>query len=95
MTSHVHLAHPKQNGGTQILRRGYNYADGADAQGNLDAGLFFIAFVADPATDYVPMQNRLASQDALSEYLLHTGSGLFAIPPGVSEGGWIGQTLFG
>lgn len=93
-TSHVHLAHPKQNGGTRILRRGYNYADGADAQGNLDAGLFFIAFVADPAGDYVPMQNRLAKEDALSEYLLHTGSGLFAIPPGVAEGGWIGQTLF-
>ncbi|MFE2656681.1 iron uptake transporter deferrochelatase/peroxidase subunit [Brevibacterium sp. NPDC059310] len=95
VTSHVHLAHPKQNGGVRILRRGYNYADGADARGNLDAGLFFIAFVADPARDYVPMQNRLASQDALSEYLLHTGSGLFAIPPGVSRGGWIGQTLFG
>ena len=93
-SSHVHLAHPKQNGGTRILRRGYNYADGADAQGNLDAGLFFIAFVADPASDYVPMQNRLAKEDALSEYLLHTGSGLFAIPPGVAEGGWIGQTLF-
>ncbi|MEW1988102.1 iron uptake transporter deferrochelatase/peroxidase subunit [Brevibacterium casei] len=93
-SSHVHLAHPKQNGGTRILRRGYNYADGADAQGNLDAGLFFIAFVADPASDYVPMQNRLAKEDALSEYLLHTGSGLFAIPPGVNEGGWIGQTLF-
>lgn len=93
-TSHVHLAHPKQNGGTRILRRGYNYADGADAQGNLDAGLFFIAFVADPASDYVPMQNRLAKEDALSEYLLHTGSGLFAIPPGVAEGGWIGQSLF-
>lgn len=93
-SSHVHLAHPKQNGGTRILRRGYNYADGADAQGNLDAGLFFIAFVADPAGDYVPMQNRLAKEDALSEYLLHTGSGLFAIPPGVAEGGWIGQTLF-
>lgn len=93
-SSHVHLAHPKQNGGIRILRRGYNYADGADAQGNLDAGLFFIAFVADPAGDYVPMQNRLAKEDALSEYLLHTGSGLFAIPPGVNEGGWIGQTLF-
>ncbi|RAG74326.1 deferrochelatase/peroxidase EfeB, partial [Burkholderia multivorans] len=68
-SSHVHLAHPKQNGGIRILRRGYNYADGADAQGNLDAGLFFIAFVADPAGDYVPMQNRLAKEDALSEYL--------------------------
>lgn len=93
--SHVRLAHPNQNDGVRILRRGYNYADGADTRGNLDAGLFFIAFVADPASDFVPLQNRLASQDALSEYLVHTGSGLFAIPPGTTEGGYIGQTLFG
>lgn len=93
--SHVRLAHPSQNDGIRILRRGYNYADGADSRGNLDAGLFFIAFVSDPQRDFVPLQNRLASQDALSEYLLHTGSGLFAIPPGVNEGGYIGQTLFG
>ncbi|MCI4009960.1 iron uptake transporter deferrochelatase/peroxidase subunit [Brevibacterium sp. ZH18] len=92
--SHVRLAHPSQNNGVRILRRGYNYADGADTRGNLDAGLFFIAFVADPETDYVPMQNRLAAQDALSEYLVHTGSGLFAVPPGVQEGGYIGQSLF-
>ncbi|MDN5693073.1 MAG: Dyp-type peroxidase, partial [Micrococcaceae bacterium] len=53
--------------------------------GNMDVGLFFIAMVKDPATGYVPMQNRLARQDALSEYLRHTGSGLFAVPAGLSE----------
>lgn len=93
--SHVRLAHPSKNDGIRILRRGYNYADGADSRGNLDAGLFFIAFVSDPQRDYVPLQNRLAAQDALSEYLLHTGSGLFAVPPGAEEGGYIGQTLLG
>lgn len=93
--SHVRLAHPSKNDGVRILRRGYNYADGADSRGNLDAGLFFIAFVSDPQRDFVPLQNRLAAHDALSEYLLHTGSGLFAVPPGAEEGGYIGQTLFG
>lgn len=93
--SHVRLAHPSKNDGIRILRRGYNYADGADSRGNLDAGLFFIAFVSDPQREYVPLQNRLAAQDSLSEYLVHTGSGLFAIPPGVKDGGYIGQTLFG
>ena len=31
-----------------MLRRGYNFTDGNDALGRLDAGLFFIAFVRDP-----------------------------------------------
>lgn len=94
--SHVRMAHPDENDGVQMLRRGYNFTDGTDGLGRLDAGLFFIAFVRDPRTQYVPMQTKLARDDKLSEYLQHTGSGLFAVPPGVSDpGGWIGQTLFG
>ncbi len=80
--SHVALAHPSANSGVQMLRRGFNYTDGSDGLGRLDAGLFFIAFVVDPRTHYVPMQNAMAKHDALSEYLKHTGSGLFAVPPG-------------
>ena len=43
----------------------------------------------------MPVQTRLAANDALNEYIQHVGSGLFAIPPGISQGGYIGQTLFG
>ena len=93
--SHVALAHPSANSGVKMLRRGFNYTDGSDGLGRLDAGLFFIAFVVDPRTHYVPMQNTMAKNDALSEYLKHTGSGLFAIPPGVAEGQHLGQSLFG
>ena len=92
--SHVALTHPSSNNGVQMLRRGFNYADGSDGLGRLDAGLFFIAFVVDARTHYVPMQTAIAKSDALSEYLRHTGSGLFAVPPGVQPGGYIGQTLF-
>ncbi|TQL51723.1 deferrochelatase/peroxidase EfeB [Ornithinicoccus hortensis] len=92
--SHVRLAHPSQNDGVRLLRRGYNFADGTTALGRLDAGLFFIAYVRDPRTGYVPMQTRLSRDDALMEYLQHTGSGLFAVPPGASEGGWVGEGLF-
>ena len=92
--AHVRLAHPAQNGGTQLLRRGYNFTDGNDALGRLDAGLFFIAFVRDPVTGYIPMQNRLSGQDGLMEYLQHTGSALFAVPPGTRPGQYLGQTLF-
>src|SRR5690606_33027195 len=69
------------------LRRGYNFADGSDGLGRMDAGLFFIAFVRDPASQFVPLQTVLARDDAMSEYLLHTGSGLFAVPPGARTGG--------
>lgn len=94
MDAHVRLAHPSQNNGTKLLRRGYNFTDGADALGRLDAGLFFIAFVRDPGKHYVPMQTQLSSRDGLMEYLQHTGSGLWAVPPGIKPGEYVGQALF-
>ncbi|MFZ0531099.1 MAG: iron uptake transporter deferrochelatase/peroxidase subunit, partial [Propionicimonas sp.] len=94
-SSHVALAHPDHNGGVRLLRRGYNYVDGSTQLGRLAAGLFFIAFVTDPSTHYVPMQTAMASNDLLSEYLQHIGSGLWAVPPGAREGEFIGQALFG
>ncbi|MFE4465202.1 iron uptake transporter deferrochelatase/peroxidase subunit [Oerskovia sp. NPDC056781] len=100
--SHVRLAHPTSNGGARMLRRGYNYTDGSDGLGRLDAGLFFLAYVRDPATQYVPMQNALAKHDLMSEYLRHTGSGIWAVPRGVpagaglggDQGAFVGQDLF-
>ncbi|MFI2753506.1 iron uptake transporter deferrochelatase/peroxidase subunit [Cellulomonas sp. P22] len=86
LDSHVRLAHPTSHGGARMLRRGYNFTDGNDTLGRLDAGLFFVAFVRDPRTQYIPMQTVLARDDALSEYQRHTGSGLFAVPPGVPDG---------
>jgi deferrochelatase/peroxidase EfeB len=88
--SHVRLVHPDSNNGHRLLRRGYSFVDGSDGLGRLDAGLFFIAFCRDPRTQYVPMQAKIASQELLAEYLVHTGSGLWAVPPGVntSDGYW-------
>jgi len=93
-TSHVFLAHPEQNEGHRMLRRGYTFADGNDDLGRMDAGLFFLAYVRDPHRQYVPMQARLATDDALSEYLTHTRSGLWAVPSGVAPGEHVGQALF-
>jgi deferrochelatase/peroxidase EfeB len=93
-TSHVRLVHPDTNNGHKLLRRGYSFVDGSDGLGRLDAGLFFIAFCRDPRTQYVPMQAKIASTELLAEYLLHTGSGLWAVPPGVTaEGGYWAQSL--
>jgi deferrochelatase/peroxidase EfeB len=94
--AHIRLAAPATNGGEKILRRGYSYTDGIDATtGLLDAGLFFIAYQKDPRKQFIPIQTRLGSQDNLNEYIRHTGSGLFAVPPGISAAGdWFGKSLF-
>jgi deferrochelatase/peroxidase EfeB len=88
--SHVRLAH----GDVKILRRGYSFTDGFDAErGQLDAGLFFIAFQRDPE-QFVSLQRRLGAMDKLNEYIKHTGSALFAVPPGAGAGGFVGDRLF-
>lgn len=92
--SHVAVVHPDNNGGVRMLRRGYNFVDGSDVLGGMNAGLFFIAFVRDPDTHFIPMQSAMAKQDALMEYLKFTGSALFAVPPGVRPGEFVGQALF-
>ncbi|GAA1829255.1 iron uptake transporter deferrochelatase/peroxidase subunit [Microlunatus capsulatus] len=92
--AHVRLVHPDQNRGVQMLRRGYNFVDGSNGLGRMDAGLFFIAYVRDPRTHYIPVQMKIARGDGMSEYLQHTGSGLWAVPPGVQPGGYVGQSLF-
>jgi deferrochelatase/peroxidase EfeB len=82
--AHVRLAHHTTNGGAKLLRRGYNFVDGSDGLGRLDAGLFFIAYQRDPRRQFVPVQRQLATKDILNEYIRHVSSGVFACPPGVS-----------
>jgi deferrochelatase/peroxidase EfeB len=93
--AHIRLAAFENNAGLRILRRGYSYTDGIDPRtGTLDAGLFFIAFMKDPA-QFVTLQTKLGSHDGLNEYIRHVGSGLFACPGGVADGGtYWGQDLF-
>jgi deferrochelatase/peroxidase EfeB len=81
--AHIRLAAPDTNGGVHLLRRGYSFTDGIDpTTGELDAGLFFICF-----------QRRLASLDTLNEYIRHTASAVFAVPPGVQPGDYLGRSL--
>ena len=94
--AHIRLAAPSSHGGQRILRRGYSYTDGTDPQtGQLDAGLFFIAFQKDPRVQFVPIQRMLGQRDLLNEYIKHVGTGLFAVPPGLRKAGdWYGKSLF-
>jgi deferrochelatase/peroxidase EfeB len=93
--SHIMLANPRkaESEAERILRRGYSFDDGLLPDGRLDAGLFFAAFQRDPRRQFVPIQRRLAERDLLGEYLVHTGSAIFAVPPGCRAGGYVGDTL--
>jgi iron uptake system component EfeO len=95
LDAHIRLASHATNGGVRILRRGYNYTDGMDpATGELDAGLFFIAFQRDPHAQFAVLQRRLGAGDALNEYIKHTSSAVFAIPAGLAPGRYVAQGLF-
>ena len=95
VAAHVRLAAPSENHELRILRRGYSFADGVDpTTSELDAGLFFLAFQRDPHKQFATLQRRLGTSDALNEYIQHTTSGLFAIPPGTQSGDFVGSGLF-
>jgi deferrochelatase/peroxidase EfeB len=95
LKSHIRLAAQAPNG-PRILRRGYSFTDGIDATtGELDAGLFFISYQRDPRTGFVAFQQRLSTDDALNEYIRHTGSAIFACPGGIQPGDLIGEGIFG
>ena len=92
--AHVRLASATLNDGERILRRGYSFTDGVDESlGELEAGLFFIAFQRDPEKQFVAIQRRLGQFDLLNEYIKHVGSAVFAVPPGARRGGFVGESL--
>ncbi|MGZ4392019.1 MAG: Dyp-type peroxidase [Gaiellaceae bacterium] len=92
--AHIRLASASANRGARILRRGYSFADPVDpTDGQLDAGLFFVSFQRSVHGKFVPIQHRLAAHDTLNMHTAHTGSAVFACPPGAPPGGYVGQTL--
>ncbi|MER5520167.1 iron uptake transporter deferrochelatase/peroxidase subunit [Streptomyces sp. NPDC002763] len=93
INAHARITRPDQNGGAAILRRPFSYHDGIDADGTPDAGLLFVCWQADPLRGFVPLQRKLDRGDALSQYIRHEASGLFAVPGGAADGEYVGQRL--
>ncbi|MEV6973475.1 iron uptake transporter deferrochelatase/peroxidase subunit [Kitasatospora sp. NPDC093806] len=91
--AHIRVAAPAANGGAAMLRRGFSYHDGLLPDGSPDAGLLFLAFQADPRKGFTPVQRKLSRGDGLSRFLRHEASGVYAVPPGAPQGGYVGQTL--
>jgi deferrochelatase/peroxidase EfeB len=92
-TAHIRLAAAENNDGLRILRRSYNYTDGINQYGVLDAGLLFISYQKDPA-HFETLQARLGASDLLNEYISHIGSAIFFVPPAPQEGSYIGAQMF-
>lgn len=103
-TAHARLGAPEQNAGAQILRRAYNYSDGASFVAErwppwkqvmeYDAGLMFVAYQKDPRLGFIPMFEKMSRLDALNQFTTHVGSAIFACPGGIRKGLYIGQALF-
>jgi deferrochelatase/peroxidase EfeB len=103
-TSHVRLGSAEMNDGAQLFRRAYSYNDGLSftaerwppwRQGMMyDAGLFFLAYQRDPRAAFTRIYEGMSKLDMLNQYTTHNGSALFACPPGVAPGEYIGQRLF-
>jgi dye decolorizing peroxidase len=91
--AHARISAPGQNGGAALLRRGFSYHDGIGPDGAADAGLLFVCWQADPLRGFVPVQRKLDRGDALSPFLRHEASGLFAVPGAPGPGEYIGQGL--
>jgi deferrochelatase/peroxidase EfeB len=93
--AHIRLGGPRANQGQRILRRGYSYSEAVEpGSGQIDAGVFFVAFQRSPSRQFIPIQQRLAASDALNKHTLHTSSAIFACPPAAQPGGFVGQELF-
>lgn len=67
---------------------------GETSGGVSNSGLIFASYQADPLKQFVPIQERLAELDMLNTWTVPIGSAVFAIPPGCSEGSYIGDILF-
>ncbi|MEU7335799.1 iron uptake transporter deferrochelatase/peroxidase subunit [Streptomyces sp. NPDC007074] len=93
LNAHARITRPDQNGGAALLRRPFSFHDGFGPDGAPDAGLLFVCWQADPLRGFVPVQRKLDRGDALSSFIRHEASGLFAVPGGAAPGEYVGQRL--
>jgi dye decolorizing peroxidase len=91
--AHMRRAH-NDDPAERFLRRPFNYDEGFTAGGEPNVGLIFTAYTTNIERRFLPVQKRLAEMDLLNVWTTPIGSSEFVIPPGVSEGEYIGQSLF-
>lgn len=99
--SHVRLSNPRTGEASErerILRRGFNFMNGLDPVGRVDAGLLFICFNRNIHKQFEPIQRRLTNPkmpDKLLAYTQTTGGGYYVVPPGAKNASsYVGDGLF-
>ncbi len=96
LEAHIRLANPREPKtiDQRILRRGWNYSDGFDADGQLNVGLLFVAFNQDIGRQFVAIQERL-NEEPMVDYITPEGGGYFFAPAAARNAGdWVGSGLF-
>ncbi len=93
LDAHARRAHPAENRGRRMLRRGINYTH-IDDVGQESAGLLFISLQSSVAEQFIPVQQTLDASDALNEWTTAIGSAVFALPPGFSADRHLAAGLF-
>lgn len=91
--AHARIAAPESNQGAAMLRRPFSFHDGFREDGAPDAGLLFVCWQADPLRAFTQVQRKLDRGDALSRFLRHEASGLYAVPPAAEPGDYVGRPL--
>lgn len=101
LDSHVRLSNPRSGESSErerILRRDFNFFDGLDPFGRMNAGLLFICYNRNTQNQFESIQKRLSNPnlpDKLLSYTHTVGGGYYAALPGVKKiGGYLGQGLF-
>ncbi|MFN8193374.1 MAG: Dyp-type peroxidase [Nocardioidaceae bacterium] len=93
LDAHMRMSHAEFVGGARMLRRGVNYTTFDPHTGARESGLVFCSFQADVDAQFTPIQRNLDKGDALNAWTTAIGSAVFAILPGFTEDGWLGDTL--
>ena len=76
--------------GARLLRRPFNYVD---RSGEPESGLLFAAYMRDPATSFIPMQERMSRLDAMNRWVTPIGSAAYVFPRGSRPDGYLGEGL--
>ncbi|MEV0308643.1 Dyp-type peroxidase [Nonomuraea fuscirosea] len=91
LDAHIRLANPRTAGPEKaMLRRGFNYSRGLDADGLLDQGLVFVSYQRRLA-NFLQAQERLKGEP-MEAFTRPEGGGFFYALPGARDG-YLGQGL--